>query len=134
MRHATAVLVRLAVLAVALAIYIAWVAASADPDGAGGADIGAGLIAFAGIIVVSGVWALVDGRRQDAQTALVWWTVVAVLLAIGWWVAGAAVQRDGSMSFADMLAADSGQVPFTAGLVLVPAAVGALIGQAARRR
>lgn len=55
---------------------------------------------------------------------------MAVVLALGWLVARIAWERDDSMSFAEMLTADAGLIPFTVGLVLVPAVVGALIGGA----
>lgn len=130
MRHLVAVLVRLAGLGLALTAYTLAVVpllAEAGDDG-----IGAGLIAFAALVVVGFVGALVDARRQGFATAVAWWAAVAVGLAVGWWIA-LAVPRDGSASFGELLADGAGSVPFTIGLVAVPALVGAAIGRATGR-
>lgn len=130
MRHVVAVLVRLAVLGVALTAYsLLVVPAMSD---AGDADIGAGLLASAVLAVAGLVGALVDARREGAPVALAWWLAVAAGLAVGWWVA-LAVPQDSSITFADALAADAGQLPFTFGLVAVPAVVGAVVGGMLRR-
>ena len=131
MSNVIAVLVRLAVLGIALTAYtLIAVPAMSEP---GDANIGAGLLAFAALIVVSCIWSLVDGMRQGAPTAIARWAAVAVLLAVGWWVA-LAVPQDSSMSFGELLAADAASIPFSIGLVLVPAVVGAVVGQAVGRR
>ena len=114
-------LVRAAAIGAGLALVTLLPIASEDA-------LGTGLLAFAGVVLVSGAWALVDGYRHDTRTALLRWLVVAVVVALGWWIAFAATQRDASMSFTDLLASDAGFVPFVLGLVLVPAAVGAAIG------
>ena len=121
MNHLAAAIVRVAVLGLALAGYLLLPIASEDA-------LGAGLLAFAGIVVVSALWAAVDGYRHAARTALLWWAAVAVVLAIGWWIVFAATNRDSSISFTELLAGDAGMVPFVIGLVLVPAAGGAALG------
>ena len=121
MTHVVAVLVRAAALGAGLALVTRLPIASEDA-------LGTGLLAFAGVVVVSGTWALVDGYRHGARTALLRWLVVAVLVALGWWIAFAATQRDAGTSFTDLLASDAGFIPFVLGLVVVPAAVGAAIG------
>ncbi len=121
MSHLVAAAVRAGVLGLALDVYSLLPFASEDA-------LGKGLIAFAGIVVVSGAWSFVDGLRHGLRTALLWWAAVAVLLALGWWVVFAATNRDSSMSFTDLLASDAGFIPFVLALVLVPAATGASFG------
>ena len=121
MSHLVAALVRAAVLGLALAVYSLLPFASEDA-------LGKGLIAFAGVVVASVVWAFVDGLRHGLRTAVLWWAVVGVLLALGWWIVSAATSRDGSMSFTDLLSSDAGFLPFVLALVLVPAATGASFG------
>lgn len=130
MRHLVAVLVRLAGLGIALTAYTLAVVpllAAAGDDG-----IGAGLIAFAALMVVGFVGALVDARRQGFAIAVVWWVLVAAGLAVGWWIA-LAVPRDDSASFGELLADGAGSIPFTIGLIAVPAVIGALVGRATGR-
>jgi len=129
--HVRAVLVRLAVLGIALTAYTLLVVPRMG-DG-GDAAIGAGLMAFAALATAGFVGCLVDAARVGAATAVAWWLLVAAGLAVGWWVA-LAVPRDASMSFTELLASDVGQLPFTFGLVAVPALLGAAIGAATSRR
>ncbi|GAA5122989.1 hypothetical protein GCM10023339_42140 [Alloalcanivorax gelatiniphagus] len=131
MKHVIAVLVRLALLGLALTAYTQLVVPLMSS--AGDADIGAGLIAFAALVVVGFVGCLVDTLRHGAVTAVVWWLAIAVCLAVGWWVA-LAVPQDTSSSFGELLAADAELLPFTIGLVAFPAGVGAVIGHAVSRR
>ncbi len=127
MRHLVAVLVRLAALGVALAAYTLVVVPLMTEAGDDG--LGAGLIAFAALVLIGFVGALVDARREGFAVAVAWWVVVAAGLAVGWWIA-LAVPQDDSMSFGELLADGAGSIPFTIGLVAVPAAVGALVGRA----
>ena len=120
-----ALLVRVSVLGAALLLVTKLPLAEEDA-------LGTGLLAFAGLVVASGAWALVDGARHGARTAVRWWAPVAVVLAIGWWLVFAATQRDSTMSFTDLLASDAALVPFVVALVLVPAAVGAGLGTLVR--
>ena len=126
MSTAGAVVVRVAVLGAGLFLVTRLPLASED-------GLGAGLLAFAGLVVASGAWALVDGVRHGARTALLWWALVAVALALGWWVVFGATQLDSSRSFTELLVSDAGFIPFVIVLVLVPAAAGAALGSVARR-
>lgn len=125
--HVRAVLVRVAVVGIALAAYTQLVVPRMG-DG-GDAAIGAGLIAFGALALAGFVGCLVDTVRVGAVPAVVWWVVVAAALAVGWRVA-LAVPRDASMSFTELLAADAGRLPFTFGLVAAPAVLGAALGRA----
>ncbi|MGF9756714.1 hypothetical protein AAII07_16060 [Microvirga sp. 0TCS3.31] len=129
--HVRAVLVRVAVLGVALTAYTQLVVPRTG-DG-GDAAIGAGLLAFAALALAGFCGCLVDTVKVGAVPAVAWWAVVAAVLAVGWWVA-LAVPRDTSMSFTELLAADAGQPPFTFGLVAAPAVLGAVVGAAVSRR
>jgi hypothetical protein len=122
-----AVLVRLAVLGVGLGVYYAAMP-SLFPDDA----LGAGLIAFAALILISFVWSLFDGRASGFGADLVIWVVVAVVFSIGWWIALAVSGADDSMTVVELLKADAFSLFFTGGLVAVPALVGAAIGHALR--
>jgi hypothetical protein len=130
MTHVAAVVVRLVALGLALTAYTLLVVprmASAGDDG-----LGAGLVAFAALALVGLVGALIDAARVGFVVALGWWVAVAVGLAVGWWVV-LAVPQDSSLTFAESLSADAGLVPFTTGLVAVPALVGAAVGGALHR-
>ena len=116
-----AVLVRSVVLGLVVGLYHVLPFASDDA-------LGTGLLAFATVLLLAGCWALVDGYRRGGRTALLQWTLVAVVLALGWWIAFAATQQDDSMSFGDLLAGDAGFVPLVLALVLIPAVAGAGIG------
>ena len=129
MSHVIAVLVRLALLGLALTGYTLLVVPRMSEPG--DANIGAGLIAFAALMLVGLVGGLVDTLRVGAVTAVVWWLVIAAGLAVGWWIA-LAIPQDGSSSFVELLAMDAGLLPFTFGLVAGPAVVGAVIGRAVR--
>ncbi|CAM3771236.1 hypothetical protein [Nocardioides zeicaulis] len=130
MRHLVAVLVRLAAVGIALTAYTLAVVPLLAEGGDDG--LGAGLIAFAALVVAGFVGAWVDARRQGFLVAVGWWVVVAAGLAVGWWIA-LAVPQDGSASFGELLADGAGSIPFTIGLVAVPALVGAAIGRATGR-
>ena len=125
MKQVVPALVRAAVLGVGLFLVTRLPIASEDA-------LGTGLLAFAGVVLVSGSWALVDGYRHAVRTVLLRWAVVAVVVAVGWWVGFAASNSDASMSFTELLASDAAFIPFVVGLVLVPAAIGAAIGAAVR--
>ena len=125
MSQVVPVLVRAAVLGAGLALVTLLPIASEDA-------LGTGLLAFAGVVLVSGTWAVADGSRHAVRTVLLRWAVVALVVAVGWWVGFAASNSDASMSFTELLASDAGFIPFVVGLVLVPAAIGAAIGAGVR--
>ena len=126
------VLARLAVMGAALAGYYAALP-FLFPDDGGGANIGAGLIAFGVVVLVSFGWAYVDGRRRGAAAAVATWAIVAVAFGLLWLLGLAVVEADDSMSIVERLRLDAFLAVFTAGLVFLPAGVGAAIGGTAHR-
>ncbi|MFI5623733.1 hypothetical protein ACIA03_09720 [Nocardioides sp. NPDC051685] len=92
------------------------------------ADIGAGLIYFALLLTVSGIWGLWDGYHAKAlPPVFVRWAVVAVVIGLSgpfriWFEEG----RDFGVLRSDLW----NLTPFLAGLVLAPAAVGIAVGYA----
>lgn len=98
------------------------------PDTGGGANIGAGLIAFGLLVVACGGWGLYDGLRRPIGSVLLVWLVVGLLVGAAWPFliglseGGTGVDLD--VVFADLLTL----TPFTMGLVCVPALVGAAVG------
>ncbi|MFD7072671.1 hypothetical protein ACFV9G_00560 [Nocardioides sp. NPDC059952] len=96
------------------------------------ADIGAGLIYFAALIVVSGAWGLWDGYHSTVlPPVFVRWAVVALVVGLSgplkiWFEEG----RDVGVLLSDLRYL----TPFVAGLVLAPAAVGIALGYALNSR
>jgi hypothetical protein len=99
-----------------------------------GVAIGAGLIAFGAIVVVSAVWGLVDGRRRSFRDLALVWAAVSVVFGLAWAVGLALTGEDSSMSASELFVHDLGLLPFTIGLVVVPAVVGGALGQATAGR
>ena len=89
-------------------------------------------MAFAAIVLASFVWSFIDGRRRVITQVIVIWAIVAAVFSIGWLVMRAVIEADASMSAAELILHDAFSIPFTASLILGPAAVGAVIGQAMR--
>jgi len=131
MSHLPAILVRLAALAVVVIAYTSLVVPMMSEQG--DANIGAGLLAFAIVIVISLIWSVVDGRRAGLAPTAVRWAIVAVVLSIGWVLLLVVVEGDDSMTTREAVGAAFGLVPFTIVLVLVPSLVGAAIGQSLHR-
>ena len=129
MRILLAALVRVALMGVALAVYYAALP-TLFPDDGGGANIGAGLIAFGALVLISFGWAFVDGAARGISPSIIIWAVVAAVVSVGWLVGRAVAEADASMSATEIVTHDLGSLPFTAGLVLVPAVIGAAIGAA----
>ena len=127
-----AILVRLVVMGATLAAYYAAVP-FLFPDDGGGANIGAGLIAFGAVVVISFGWAYVDGRRRGASPTVVTWAFVAAAFGLLWLLGLALVEADDSLGLGERLLLDSPMVIFTAGLVFLPAGVGAALGGTAHR-
>lgn len=123
--------VRLAVMGAALAAYYA-ATPFLFPDDSG-ANIGAGLIGFGVVVLVSFGWAYVDGRRRGAESTVVTWAIVAVAFGLLWLLGLAVVEADDSMSLAERLRFDAFLAVWTAGLVFLPAGVGSAIGGTAHR-
>lgn len=126
-----AVLVRVVAMGAALAGYYAAIP-YLFPDDGGGANIGAGLIAFGAMVLISFGWAFVDGTARGISPTIATWAIVAAIVSSGWLVARAVSEADASTSATEIITHDLGTLPFTLGLVLVPAAVGAAIGTAFR--
>ena len=132
MHPAPSAVIRILAISVAITIYSS-VVSSGERGGRTDADIGAGLVGFAGLMLLSLGWALVDGRTRSLEGTIVSWGAVAATVSIGWWIVRAIVDADSSSSVAENLVADLSLTFFVFGLVLVPACVGALIGVASRR-
>jgi hypothetical protein len=82
-RIALQVLLRTAVLALGLVAYDRGYDQVVTPT-PGDADIGKGLLAFLLVIVVSMVWAFVDGLRNRPLVWAVVWLVTAAGVGVGW--------------------------------------------------
>lgn len=120
------VVVRLVVMLAALAAYYAAIPLLFADDS--GANIGAGLISFALVVLVTLGWAYVDGRRRGASPTMVTWAIVAVAFGLAWLLGLALVEPDDSMSLVERLRFDAFLAVWGAGLVLVPAGLGAGLG------
>jgi len=131
MRSLIPALVRLGVLGAALVAYYAAIP-FLFPDAAD-ANIGAGLIAFGAVALVSLGWAFADGRRLGAGPAMAVWAVAAVALGVLWLLALATIGADDSIGLAERLRVDASLAVFTAGLVFLPAALGAGLGAGTHR-
>ncbi len=127
-----AIVVRLVVMGAALGAYYALIP-FLFPDDGGGANIGAGLIAFGAVVLVSFGWACVDGRRRGASSTAATWAVVAAAFGLLWLLGLALVEADDSLGVAERLLLDSPIAVFTAGLVFLPAGLGAALGGTAHR-
>jgi hypothetical protein len=96
------------------------------------ADIGAGLIYFAALIVISGAWGLWDGyHAAGLPPVFVRWAVIALVIGLSgplkiWFEEG----RDVGVLLSDLRYL----TPFVAGLVLAPAAVAIALGYALNSR
>ena len=76
MDTAIASLVRILAMGAALAAYYAALP-FLFPDDGGGANIGAGLIAFGALVLISFGWAFVDGHARGISPTLIVWAIVA---------------------------------------------------------
>jgi hypothetical protein len=86
--------------------------------------LGAGLLAFALVVVVSGVWGLVDGWRHGFLVTVLVWFVTAVLAGVAITLVLLTLSST-TDSLSDEL---SGGVALFGTLVFLPALVGAALG------
>ena len=124
-----AVAVRFLALAAGLGLYYAllpWLFATG-----GGANIGAGLFAFAGLGLAACGWGFVDGRRQPMDRLALTWAGAGLLLGLAWAV-GLSVIEPGGASMSIALGNIAFLAPFGTVLVAVPALVGGAIGRGLR--
>ena len=97
------------------------------------ANIGAGLLGLAAMLLVTTGWAVVDGRRHSGARPYLLWLAVSVTAAVltalgagGFAALALGTSPDELAGFLIMsVTAASGSIPF----VLAPAAVGVAIGQ-----
>ena len=132
MHQASSAVVRIVILGVAIASYGALVSVN-ERGGGTDANIGAGLVGFAGLALFSFGCAVIDGRARSSKDTIMLWSLVAAALSIGRWIVLAIVEADASLGVAEILVADLSLTVFFFGLVLLPASVGALVGDASRR-
>ena len=132
MSHVVAIVVR--IIGLAAATWLAFWAGNLGYDGVG-ANIGAGLLGFIALILVSLVWSFVDGRRSGrrGQTLGRWLVVGVVIGVLSAFQAQSFAWGEHGIDTAVLLSDLSGLAPFTFGLVAVPALIGALVGVATRR-
>ncbi|NYF98525.1 hypothetical protein [Janibacter cremeus] len=92
--------------------------------GSGGANIGAGLLLFVVIMVLSGLGGLYDGRRAGFLRTVVIWAATSVIVAMGM-----VALIDGFHPFdADIFWSDLRDIgALMVGLVVMPALLGGLI-------
>ncbi len=130
MRTTAAIFLRTLAIAGVIPL-VGWLASLGQAGGAG-ANIGAGLLSFLAIIVAAAIWSFFDARGSGrlAKT-LVLWLVVAVLVGISaaFGAQGFATQLDAKVLLSDL----SSLSFFVAGLVALPALLGASIGASVGR-
>lgn len=117
-----------------VALVVGWAAytglLSLVADGEGGANIGAGLLGFALVLLAAASWAFLDGRRNGLGWVSKVWVVVGAVLAlfVPLMVAVTDGTFDASVVLSDLLTV----APFILLLVTVPAVVAGAIGSQLR--
>lgn len=121
------VLIRLAAVAVMAALFQVWLRS----DEAGQATLGLSQVYYAVVIIVALAWGWRDGRLFGLRTVLGVWVISGMLgglvAALGI-VFGEVAGRD---SFDLGVQADL--IPFFAGMILLPALIGSLLGHLTKR-
>lgn len=74
-----------------------------------------------------------DARARGAAPTLVAWAAVAIAFGVLWLLAMTLLDPDDGIGLVERLRLDASTAVFTAGLVLVPAGVGAAIGGTVHR-
>lgn len=130
--HVVAIVVR--VLGLAAATWLAFWGGNLGYEGVG-ANIGAGILGFIALILLSLVWSFVDGRRSGrrGQTIGRWLVVGAVMGVLAAFQAQSFSWGEHGIDTDVLLSDLRGLTPFTVGLVAVPALIGTLVGGATRR-
>lgn len=119
--------IRTIVLVAAIAGYTALIPVL-FPDDGGGANIGAGLIAFGLLVVACAGWGLHDGVRRPIGGVLWAWLVVGLLVGLAWPFLIAFSEGGADLDLGVVAADLLVMAPFTMGLVYGPALVGAAVG------
>ncbi len=122
------VLVRVAALGGGITVYYLLLPVLFRDDG-GGANIGAGLIAFGLIVLASAVWGFFDGVRFPLATVVLTWVAASLLVAVVWAIGLAVNEADASVGVLEQVRTNLDLVPFAIGLVLVPALAAGAIGR-----
>lgn len=132
MPHVVAIVVR--VLGLAAATWLAFWAGNLGYEGVG-ANIGAGILGFAALILVSLGWSFVDGRRSGRRRQTIGrWLVAGIVIGVlSAFQAQSFAWGEHGIDTTVLLADLRGLAPFTFGLVAVPAVIGTLVGVASRR-
>ena len=110
------VLIRTAALLVVIAVVVLAIDSSDSTDA-----LGAGLLAFLVLVTLAFVWALVDGVRRGFVPSLLLWVLTSAIAGVGIPVV---------ISLGDADGVNANDAAFFALLLLVPAAVGIVIGGA----
>ncbi|WP_338749720.1 hypothetical protein [Janibacter alittae] len=92
-------------------------------DTSGGANIGAGLLTFVLLMVLSGLGGLIDGRRVGVLSTVVIWVATAVLVAVAMIATFDPWPPDSGVVVSDLWEIG----PFLTSLVAVPALIGGLL-------
>jgi len=127
-----AILIRSLALGAGIAAYFI-VAPRLSSTPPGDPDIGLGLLAFGLLVVAASGWGFVDGTRRVLREVATTWAGTALVVSVGWLLVLSVGQADESMSATELMRADAGLLPFTFGIVLVPALAAGAIGSTARR-
>lgn len=122
-----------------LAQGVGWTAATVyrAMDGDSTAVLGAGLIAFAALLLIAGLWGVLDGRRRpdDVVAHGLTWLVAGVVAGVSMviWIAvtdGAFAKGfDATVLLSDLVSV----APLICGLTAVPGFVGSLLGSTSSR-
>lgn len=118
LRGAVAVAVRVAAITVFYAAYLAVLSRSESTDA-----LGAGLLFFLIVVVIALVWATIDAVRHGFVPAVAVWAVSALLS--GFTLGIGHLLTDEAVSLSEVT---TGDLPFFAVLLFVPALLGCALG------
>lgn len=115
------VVLRAALMTLLYVVYMVLLDRSESTDA-----LGAGLLFFLIVVVVTLVWAAVDGARRGFLMAVGFWLVASALIGVAVEVLGAVMDSTSTVALGDLI--------FFALLWFVPAVLGAGVGGLLRRR